>query len=354
MDRLNPAPNSAALPAFAPRRIGTRSAERLARLAAPRAPIALGKGKHLTLGAPVLDEWAGCGKPLEVALTCRGEEVFIRTVAPLLQRIMAEGDVRLPQENVDAELAAMLLETALLSDIEQLELLLGGSIELRRIGGARDHTNLADLGFRVSVDGTKDAYPGMIYGPAPLMAAIARNWDLRPIEPLELNATRFTLSSRAALIDLTLGALSGLAIGDAMVFDRVALAGGAAIVLADRLSAPAMFDEDGMLTLSASFTNKDAHFGDFAMNDHTAAPEGPALTDAAIDDLPVRLVFEIGRVEMTLDELRKLAVGSPLPLERAATSAVDIIANGRRIGAGEIVLIGEELGVQITRLTDHA
>jgi len=68
----------------------------------------------------------------------------------------------------------------------------------------------------------------------------------------------------------------------------------------------------------------------------------------------MRLVFELGRREMSVDELRNIGVGGSIALEKPATSVVDILANGRRVGAGEMVLIGDQLGVKITRLNGHA
>ena len=89
-------------------------------------------------------------------------------------------------------------------------------------------------------------------------------------------------------------------------------------------------------------------------DDSETESSAAALDEASIDSLPVRLVFEVGRREMSLDELRDLGVGASIALEKPASSVVDILANGRRVGAGEMVLIGDQLGVRITRLNTHA
>ena len=78
---------------------------------------------------------------------------------------------------------------------------------------------------------------------------------------------------------------------------------------------------------------------------------GPAgRHDPDLDDLPVRLVFEVGRVELSLGELQRLAPGALVPLGRPLEEPLDIIANGRRLGRGTLVRIGESLGVRIVSL----
>ena len=81
---------------------------------------------------------------------------------------------------------------------------------------------------------------------------------------------------------------------------------------------------------------------------------GPTgLHDPDLDDLPVRLVFELGRVELSLGELQRLAPGALVPLGRPLEEPLDIMANGRRLGRGTLVQIGESLGVRIVSLVGN-
>jgi len=41
------------------------------------------------------------------------------------------------------------------------------------------------------------------------------------------------------------------------------------------------------------------------------------------------------------------------PLARPLDDSVDILANGRRIGCGALVQIGDSIGVRVTRLFDN-
>ena len=84
------------------------------------------------------------------------------------------------------------------------------------------------------------------------------------------------------------------------------------------------------------------------MHDETPQP----LTDAELNNLPVRLVFEAGRVEVLLGELGQVGPGHVFALSGAA-GLVDIVANGRRIGQGELVQVGDGAGVRVLRLNGH-
>jgi type III secretion protein Q len=83
-----------------------------------------------------------------------------------------------------------------------------------------------------------------------------------------------------------------------------------------------------------------------------AAPTG--LNDVESDDLLVRALFEIGRLDLSLRELRLLDVGALLPLALGADYAVDIVVSDKRIGRGELVNIGGKVGVRVTWLFDYA
>lgn len=81
----------------------------------------------------------------------------------------------------------------------------------------------------------------------------------------------------------------------------------------------------------------------------TPAPEG---VDAAPEDparnLPVRVAFEIGRVELSVGEIADLQPGYVFALPSLLEGAnVTILANGHAAGRGEVVAVGDTLGVRL-------
>jgi flagellar motor switch protein FliN/FliY len=78
--------------------------------------------------------------------------------------------------------------------------------------------------------------------------------------------------------------------------------------------------------------------------------EGDAF-ESLLNDVPLELSVELGRVSMSLRELStKLGPGSVIPLSKQTGDRLDIRINGRLIARGEAVAIGERYGVRITEI----
>jgi type III secretion protein Q len=69
-----------------------------------------------------------------------------------------------------------------------------------------------------------------------------------------------------------------------------------------------------------------------------------------LDEVPVRLSFELGTIELSLGELQRLAPGMVMPIGETLPATVRIRCAGRLIGAGELVEVDGRLGVELTRL----
>ncbi len=67
--------------------------------------------------------------------------------------------------------------------------------------------------------------------------------------------------------------------------------------------------------------------------------------------VPVEVV--LGRTDLTLSEVSALAVGSIVGLRSFAGEPVDLVAAGQTIAKGEVVVIEENFGIRITRLTER-
>lgn len=86
--------------------------------------------------------------------------------------------------------------------------------------------------------------------------------------------------------------------------------------------------------------------GDFAMSSTDTEPSaGP---EAGFDDIPVNLRFEVAQWNAPLAEVGKLAPGSVIDLgQRVDEQAVSVWVEQRCIGKGQLVAIGERLGVRL-------
>jgi flagellar motor switch protein FliN/FliY len=73
------------------------------------------------------------------------------------------------------------------------------------------------------------------------------------------------------------------------------------------------------------------------------------LKKSSISDLSVRVQVEVSRFDVSLEELMKMEPGYRLPVEINPTQ-VNLTVNGKLIGKGEMVEIGNQVGVRITEL----
>ncbi len=71
------------------------------------------------------------------------------------------------------------------------------------------------------------------------------------------------------------------------------------------------------------------------------------LTIEALHDLELEVTLELGRAEVTIEELLQLREGSVVPLDKAAGDPIDILANGRLIARGEVIVVDDKFGVRI-------
>jgi flagellar motor switch protein FliN len=71
-------------------------------------------------------------------------------------------------------------------------------------------------------------------------------------------------------------------------------------------------------------------------------------------DIEVEVRVEFGRRRLPLRELLALSRGSLIELDREPDQHVTVLANGTEIAYGDIVLVGEQLGVHIVGLAGSA
>ena len=78
--------------------------------------------------------------------------------------------------------------------------------------------------------------------------------------------------------------------------------------------------------------------------------EKSAADPAPVFDVPVHISAVLGKANMSVAQLLKLAAGSVLELDRKVGEAIDIYVNNRLIARGEVVVVDERLGVTMTEI----
>lgn len=68
------------------------------------------------------------------------------------------------------------------------------------------------------------------------------------------------------------------------------------------------------------------------------------------EQIPVTVVVEVGQVQMTMEQLLKLEPGNLLDINLHPENGVDLTINGKVVGKGELIRIGDVIGVRVLQL----
>lgn len=82
------------------------------------------------------------------------------------------------------------------------------------------------------------------------------------------------------------------------------------------------------------------------------APDASNL--ALLNDVEVRLSVEVGATNLRIRDLLALNEGSVVELDRYASEMLDVLVNGTLLARGEVVTIGDRLGVRVTEVAEMA
>lgn len=83
---------------------------------------------------------------------------------------------------------------------------------------------------------------------------------------------------------------------------------------------------------------------DSLQNSNIQVPENMDL----IKDVMLQITVELGKTVKPISEILDFKPGSILELDKVVGEALDILANGRKIATGEVVVIDENYGIRIT------
>ena len=68
----------------------------------------------------------------------------------------------------------------------------------------------------------------------------------------------------------------------------------------------------------------------------------------ALREMPIRLVAELGRRQMTVSQILEIVPGSVVRMNRSADENVDVLAGGVVLATGEIVAVENTVAIRIT------
>ena len=162
--------------------------------------------------------------------------------------------------------------------------------------------------------------------------------------PAALPGLPISLHLRVQSTDVTVAALTAAEPGDVVLADTLP-DNEVLVVCGERFAWRAQREGSTLRLLSSRLRPETIGLSRWMMGVTLEPNEASGL-----EELPVRLAFELGRLELPLSEVAVLGPGHVFELARNEKQPVDILANGRLIGRGRIVTVGGTIGVQIVHL----
>ena len=82
----------------------------------------------------------------------------------------------------------------------------------------------------------------------------------------------------------------------------------------------------------------------------TGTAAGPVQDLDLLADVSMDVTVQLGRATMRVRDLLRLTEGSVVELDRDVAAPVDVLVNGSLVARGDVVVVGDELGVRVTEL----
>lgn len=302
-----------------------------------RAPVPI-DGVGASFAACPIEHCPEVVSSVDIEVEIDGRLAWLQVERGLVDRLI---EIAFPESTasaLDDQLSAILLESAMAGTLARVEQRVGRHFALRRVGTAQKPFTARPLGFRIVADESGAATGAALWIEPDGLRLVASLLEQAPLEPAPAERLPIAVSCRVGTTRLAAGELRRLRPADLIVLESHALGeDGVELVVGGLLAFPARISQ------SRAMVNGGARR---PMADDTGG--GDSVGD--LDSMPVTLVFELGRTQLPLGELRTLAAGYSFDLGKDLRAPVDILANGQKIGSGELMQIDERIGVRVNRL----
>lgn len=348
-----------ALTRYAPAiRINPAAVESINRLARPRGDFSAtveGLSLRLVPAGLGVNGVSPLAEGMVVVMSVDAEEhLFLRVPIAIIERLVraVQADLNTLPEG---PAGIFLLELALAPFLDAAEGLTGKKLRIESVEDIEAPSDAIVTFFEGALDGADFvaalALPSQVGGAAQAVTALL---DRLPGRSVRLPDLSLPLTWVAGFTQLTVGQLSALSLGDVVLPElwhprwrelRVVLSTThVAMALRDANRARLKTALRPIPARSPAYGRKDMR------QDATTEAAAPARDETNIDAVGLTLNFELGQRWITLAELKQIGPGYVFDLDLSPDEPVDLVVNESRIGRGEIVSIGERLGVRVVRL----
>jgi flagellar motor switch/type III secretory pathway protein FliN len=292
---------------------------------------------------------------LRMEIDAGGDRGTLLLPSPLADLIFLELDGSPNIADFDPQQAALLMELALRGVLEAIEAGIGGKISVNSVASRIEHFEplpepLFDFGLSMAKLGLLHIYLHLPAAPSLRLAQYMNAKTTRGNEaPGELAALTFSACIRLGAFAFSQTALRELAAGDVILLDQTsAVLPGAALIIGETLAAPLEITGSSAILVDAPKTALGTVLEGLTAKGIESWFQQDSL-DQDEDGVPVIVTFELRRFHASLEDLRLYRGGTALQLGSDGQD-VEILANGKLIGLGKVMTIGDSTGVAVTRL----
>jgi type III secretion protein Q len=307
-------------------------------------------GRGVRLAPTWLADDPEIAEPYTITFKVDGDQAELVISASMLNFLLLQLDPGLSLERLDPEQAALIVEHALTEPLTFMEQSIGCQLAVITVSkGAGKWTgpDRPNLPLVLYVERMGIAW-SMLRLAAGDIVRLCGFFDRSAGPARGALDIPLPLRVRVAAAAMSLAEIHSIEPGDILLPDDLARQpDGGVAVIGEHLVAPVEITPAGY-RLGARIRRGRGSPLEWSLNPQTPPHAGTA--DGAIGDVPVRVMFEAGMLDFDLRNVQKLAPGTVVPLARAASDGLDITVNGRRIGRGRLVRIGDATGVRVTRL----
>lgn len=252
---------------------------------------------------------------------------------------------------VDISLAqALHLEYGLSHLIEELEVLFSKKISLLPRQNISFQEESYKITFCASLQQDKEFIINLYLPNSEAKSILSIYKNFVPKATNQLDNLPIPISLTSGYQDITLTEILSLKTGDAVILKNQEL-----VLISNSLIASTQHNlkSSCLLETPHTFFSGDIYMPSNDNHKDIDTTNSTSIEDIGnnnIDNMPVRIVCEIGRLQLPLKEVRLLKSGSIIPLSRPLESSVDILANGQRIGRGSLIKIDDVMGLRIDNI----
>lgn len=292
-------------------------------------------------------------EPRTLVANIEAHEIAVVVSEGVLDALCALFDPGLSFARIDdADLATLLLAQQLEPLLADFAAALGGKLRLTAAEVGGDHDALLTKPWRMSFTVHADQRPlghAVIHMDDALANRLTQALHVHAAKaPQPLNDLPIPVRACALSAYFSQKELRGLAVGDALLGAHTPITRNEVVLIAaERLAARAWI-EDGAAKVQHRFMDADRTLNEMVlMADDDRAAAQPETMAADFDEVPVLVRAELATLNLPLKELRGADTGTVLPFKLDAEAPVTLTANGKPVGRGRLVKVGDELAVQI-------